>query len=245
MLQNKVAVVTGGTRGIGRATALSLGGAGAIVIFSGRDEAAAEDTIEAVEQAGGIAVFQKVDMTDAAAVKAFIDEVVSTQGRLDVLVNNAGITRDGLLVRLKEEDWDSVIEVNLKSAFVCCQAAAKHMMKQRSGSIVNISSVVGLMGNAGQVNYAASKAGLIGMTKSLAKELAPRSIRVNAVAPGFIETEMTAGLTEETNAKILERIPMARFGDASEVAEAVLFLASDMSRYMTGQVLVVDGGLVM
>ncbi len=243
LLSGKVAVVTGGTRGIGRAITIAFAANGASVYFSGRDERAARETIEAVSKAGGRAEFARADVAKSDEVKSLIDGVVSEAGKIDILVNNAGINRDALLVRLKEEDWDAVLNVNLKGAFLCSQAAAKHMIKERSGSIINISSVIGIAGNAGQANYSASKAGLIGLTKTMAKELAVRGIRVNAVAPGFIETDMTAALPESARSKILPAIPLGRFGDAKEVAGAALFLASEMSSYITGQVIVVDGGL--
>lgn len=245
MLENKIAVVTGGTRGIGRAIAIGLASAGAFVAFTGRDEAAAAESSKAIKDAGGASSFHKVDAADPDGIKEFVDSLVVDRGAVDILVNNAGITRDGLVIRMREEDWDSVLTTNLKGAFFFSQAVSRHMMKARSGSIINISSVVGLKGNPGQANYAASKAGLIGLTKSLAKELATRNVRVNAVAPGYIETEMTGSLSEELRERVLQMIPMGRYGAAEEVAEAVLFLASGMSRYITGQVIVVDGGMVM
>lgn len=245
MLDNAIAVVTGGTKGIGRAIVGKLAESGALVIFTGRDEAAAEETIAHAGAAPERVLFKKVDMADTEQVRAFFDSVIKEHGRIDVLVNNAGVTKDTLVMRMREEDWDAVINLNLKSTFICCQAVTRQMMKQRSGSIINISSVIGLGGNAGQANYAASKAGIIGLTKSLAKELGPRGVRANAVAPGFIETEMTAVLSEELRDKVLQGIPLGRLGKPDEIADVVRFLASDDSRYMTGQVMVVDGGLVM
>lgn len=243
LLSGKVAVVTGGTRGIGRAITVAFAANGASVFFAGRDEKAAQETIEEASKVGGRVEFARADVAKSDEAKALIEGVANAVGRIDILVNNAGINRDALLVRLKEEDWDAVLNVNLKGAFLCSQAAAKYMMKERSGSIINISSVIGISGNAGQANYAASKAGMIGLTKSMAKELAPRGIRVNAVAPGFIETDMTAALPESARSKVLPAIPLGRFGDAAEVAGVALFLASEMSSYITGQVIVVDGGL--
>ncbi|MFH0809848.1 MAG: 3-oxoacyl-[acyl-carrier-protein] reductase [Pseudomonadota bacterium] len=236
-----VAVVTGGSRGIGRAMVLRLAAAGARVMFTYAANEAAAAQVE--EAAGGRAKGFRFDVADAAAVAAFFDGPLKEAGRLDWLVNNAGITRDRLLVRMTDDDWDRVLEVNLKGAFLCTRAAAKIMMKQRSGAVVNISSVVAEMGNVGQVNYVASKAGLIGLTKACARELAGRGIRVNAVAPGFIETEMTAGLAEDIRQRLLAGIPLARFGVAEEVAAAAEFLLGEGAAYITGQVLHVGGGL--
>ena len=242
----KTAVVTGGSRGIGRAVCLELakGGANVVLCYAG-NEAAAQETVAACEAAGAKALAVKCDVADAQQVKNLMDEAVKTFGRIDILVNNAGITRDNLLMLLKEEDFDAVVDTNLKGTFLCMKAVSRTMMKQRYGRIVNLSSVVGLHGNAGQVNYAASKAGVIGMTKSLAKELAGRNITVNAVAPGFIDTDMTAVLPEKAKEAILASIPMARLGAAEDVANAVAFLASDEAGYITGQVLAVDGGMSM
>jgi 3-oxoacyl-[acyl-carrier protein] reductase len=241
-----VAVVTGGSRGIGRAIVLRLAAAGARVLFTyAANDAAAQEVVSIVEQAGGKAQGHKFDVSSAEGVSAFFDGPVKDVGRLDWLVNNAGITRDRLLVRMSDDDWDRVIEVNLKGAFLCTRAAAKLMMKQREGAIVNLSSVVAEMGNVGQANYVASKAALIGLTKACARELALRGVRVNAVAPGFIETEMTAGLAEDVRARMLANIPLARFGTAEEVAGAVEFLLSDAAAYVSGQVLHVGGGLYM
>jgi 3-oxoacyl-[acyl-carrier protein] reductase len=239
----KVVLVTGGSRGIGRACAVAFGKAGATVVLSyaGNEAAAAE----AVSLAGPKARSVRFDVADTAACAVAVDEVVKTAGRIDVLVNNAGVAIDGLAVRMKDEDWDRTLATNLKGAFALCRAAARPMMKQRSGAIVNLTSVVGEMGNVGQAAYAASKAGLIGLTKSLARELASRNIRVNAVSPGFIDTDMTAGLNAELKAKMTEAIPLGRLGSADEVARAVLFLAGDAASYVTGEVLKVNGGMYM
>jgi len=239
----KVVLVTGGSRGIGRACAVAFARAGATVVLSyaGNEAAAAE----AVALAGPNARSMKFDVADTAACAAAVDEVVKGAGRLDVLVNNAGVAIDGLAVRVKDDDWDRTLDTNLKGAFALCRAAARPMMKQRSGSIVNLTSVVGETGNVGQAAYAASKAGLIGLTKSLARELSSRNIRVNAVSPGFIDTDMTAGLNAELKAKMTEGIPLGRLGSANEVARAVLFLAGDAASYVTGEVLKVNGGMYM
>ena len=239
----KVVLVTGGSRGIGRACAVAFAKAGATVVISyaGNEAAAAE----AVALAGPNARRMKFDVADTAACAAAVDEVVKGAGRLDVLVNNAGVAIDGLAVRVKDNDWDRTLDTNLKGAFALCRAAARPMMKQRSGAIVNLTSVVGETGNVGQAAYAASKAGLIGLTKSLARELSSRNIRVNAVSPGFIDTDMTAGLNAELKAKMTEGIPLGRLGSSDEVARAVLFLASDAASYVTGEVLKVNGGMYM
>ena len=242
----KTAVVTGGSRGIGRAVCLELakGGANVVLCYAGNESAAAE-TVSACETLGAKALAVKCDVADGAQVKQLMDEAVKAFGRIDILVNNAGITRDGLLMMMKEEDFDAVISANLKGTFLCMKAVSRIMMKQRYGRIVNLSSVVGLRGNAGQVNYAASKAGVIGMTKSLAKELASRGVTVNAVAPGFIETDMTAAMTEAAKAATLASIPQQRLGAPEDVAKAVAFLASEEAGYITGRVLAVDGGMAM
>ena len=246
LLDGKVALVTGGSRGIGRAIAVALAREGAklAINFAG-NEKAAEETKALVEQAGSEAILLKADVSDKDADAALIDTVVKTYGKIDILVNNAGITRDSLMLRMKEDDFDAVIDTNLRSVFYLTKAVAKSMMKKRTGRIINMSSVVGLTGNAGQVNYAAAKAGVLGITKSAAKELASRGITVNAVAPGFIETDMTDVLSDTVKESLLHEIPLKRMGEPKDVANAVLFLASDQSAYITGQVIHVDGGLVM
>ena len=244
--EGKTAVVTGGSRGIGRAVCLELaaGGANVVLCYAG-NEAAAQETVQAVEALGAKALAVRCDVSDAVQVDALVKSAVEAFGRIDILVNNAGITRDNLLMRMSEADFDAVIAANLKGAFLCMKAASRLMLKQRYGRIVNLSSVVGLRGNAGQVNYAASKAGVIGMTKSLAKELASRGVTVNAVAPGFIETDMTAALSEAARSAAQGSIPMGHLGGPEDVARAVGFLASDDAAYVTGQVLAVDGGMAM
>ena len=242
----KAAVVTGGSRGIGRAVCLELakGGANVVLCYAG-NEAAANDTVAACEALGARALAVRCNVAEAGEVKALMDAAVQAFGRIDILVNNAGITRDGLLMMMKDEDFDAVINANLKGTFLCMKAVSRLMMRQRYGRIVNLSSVVGLRGNAGQVNYAASKAGVVGMTKSLAKELASRGVTVNAVAPGFIETDMTAAMTDAAKAATLASIHMQKLGAPEDVARAVAFLASDEAAYITGQVLAVDGGMAM
>jgi 3-oxoacyl-[acyl-carrier protein] reductase len=245
-LAGKVALVTGGSRGIGKQIALELAAQGAKVVvnYSGSEQKANE-VVESIRTSGQEAIAIQADISDQDAVKALIEETVKTFGTLDILVNNAGITRDNLLIRMKNDEWDDVINTNLKGVFLCIKAAARPMMKQRSGKIINIASIVGVSGNAGQANYVAAKAGVIGLTKTAAKELASRNIHVNAVAPGFISTDMTDELPEEVKAEMLKQIPLARFGAPSDVAKMVAFLASEDSAYMTGQTLHIDGGMVM
>ena len=244
--EGKTALVTGGSRGLGRAVCLELakGGASVVLCYAG-NEAAAQETVREIEALGAKALAIRCDVSDAAQVDALVKAAVETFGRIDILVNNAGITRDNLLMRMSEADFDAVISTNLKGTFLCMKAVSRLMLKQRYGRIVNLSSVVGLRGNAGQVNYAASKAGVVGMTKSLAKELASRGVTVNAVAPGFIETDMTAALTDAARAAAQGAIPMNRLGAPEDVAKAAAFLASDDAAYITGQVLAVDGGMAM
>ena len=242
----KTAVVTGGSRGIGRAVCLELARQGArVAVNYAGNAAAAEETVKACEALGAEAFAIQADVADAAASEAMVMEVLARFGRLDILVNNAGVTRDGLMPMMKEADWDAVLDTNLKGAFHCMKAVYRPMMKQKYGRIVNLSSIVGLRGNAGQANYAASKAGLIGLTKSMAKELAARNVTVNAVAPGFIDTDMTAALPEKAREAMLTTIPMGRLGQAEDVAKAVAFFAGDDSAYVTGQVLCVDGGMAV
>lgn len=246
ILNDSVAIVTGGARGIGRAIALELARAGAKVVvnYAGRADKA-EETVQLIREAGSDALAVQADVSQAAEVERLLKTATEAFGKVDILVNNAGITRDNLILRMKEADWDAVLDTNLKGMFLCTKAVSKGMLKQRSGVIINISSVVGLSGNAGQANYAAAKAGVLGFTKSMAKELAPRGIRVNAVAPGYIMTDMTETLAEEVKNQILGEIPLSRIGNPAEVAQAVLFLASPAASYITGQTLCVDGGMVM
>jgi 3-oxoacyl-[acyl-carrier protein] reductase len=241
-LSGKNALVTGSTRGIGRAIAETLAKSGARVAVVGRDLQKAQEAAAAV---GGGAQGFACDVTDTAAVAKLVSDVETAFGSIDILVNNAGITRDNLVMRLKDEDWDGVQNANLRGAFASIRAVSRGMMKRRSGRIINVSSIVGIIGNKGQANYAASKAGLIALTKSVAKELGSRNILVNAVAPGFIDTEMTAAMTPEARAALGQQIALERLGSPSDVAAAVAFLASDLASYITGQVLVVDGGMVM
>ncbi len=246
LLANKTALVTGASRGIGRATAIELAKAGAkVAVNYAGNRVAAEEVVAQIEAAGGQAFMVQADVGDAAAVDAMVKAVVERFGKIDILVNNAGITRDNLIMRMKEEDWDAVIHTNLKGIFNCTKVVTKLMMKQRYGRIVNMTSVVGVMGNAGQSNYAAAKAGVIGFTKSMAKELASRNITVNAVAPGYITTDMTADLPEQAKTDLQSQIPLQRLGNPADVASAVLFLVSPGADYITGQTLHVDGGMVM
>lgn len=245
MLKDKIAVVTGASRGIGKSISLALAKQGAKIVavditLKGMDELLAE-----IKALGSEGVAVEGNVTVAADAEKMIDQAVASYGRVDILVNNAGITRDGLLMRMKEEDWDAVLTVNLKGAFLCTRAASKVMTKQRAGRIINIASVVGQMGNAGQANYCASKAGLMGLTRSNARELAKRNITVNAVAPGFIVSDMTEALPEKVKQEMAAQIPLERFGTADDIANAVVFLASDASQYITGQVLAVNGGMYM
>ena len=244
-LNGQVAVITGASRGIGRAIALKLSAAGASVVVTATTLEAARRTADEIEAAGGRALALKVDVSVACEVEGLFKDALAAFGRLDVLVNNAGITKDGLLLRMKEADWDAVMDVNLKGAFNCTREAAKLMSKARYGRIVNVSSVVGEMGNPGQANYCASKAGMIGLTKSVAKELARRNVTVNAVTPGFIETDMTRELSEKAKETLLEQIPMGRLGSGDDIACAVLFLVSEGAAYVTGHVLSVNGGMYM
>lgn len=245
-LSDKVVLITGGSRGIGRACALAFAQerARVVVAYAG-NEAAARETVEAIERAAGFGRAVRLDVSDTAACAQAVEEVVKDQGRLDVLVNNAGVAIDGLIMRFKDEDWDRTIDVNLRGTFAMSRAASKVMMRQRSGSIVNLTSVIGEMGNGGQSAYAASKGGIISLTKALARELSPRNIRVNAVSPGFIETDMTAGIPPEAREKMLTIIPAGRLGTAEDVANAVVFLASAKAAYITGEVLKVNGGMYM
>ncbi|WP_322495712.1 3-oxoacyl-[acyl-carrier-protein] reductase [Chloroflexus sp.] len=245
-LSGRVAIVTGGSRGIGRATAERLAASRATVVVNYRgNAAAAEATVAAITAAGGKALAVQGDVSQPADVEQLVKTTLEQFGRIDILVNNAGITRDNLLLRMKESDFDEVIATNLRGVFLCTRAVLRPMTKQRFGRIINITSVIGLIGNAGQANYAAAKAGIIGFTKSTAREMASRGITVNAIAPGFIETEMTDALNEETRKAILATIPLGRFGQPAEVAGLICFLASDAGAYISGQTLTIDGGMVM
>ncbi len=246
MLKGKTAVITGSGRGIGKAIAVKLASLGAnIVINDIPSSVDADKTSEEIKAMGVGSIVVKGDVRNFADMETLVKTTVDTFGSIDIVVNNAGITRDGLMLRMSEEDWDMVLDINLKGAFNCIKAAARPMMKQKSGAIVNIASVVGVMGNAGQANYSASKAGLIGLTKTVAKEFAKKNIRCNAVAPGFIESDMTAKLSDEVKESYFAAIPLSKFGKTDDIADVVAFLASDMSKYVTGQVINVDGGLVM
>jgi 3-oxoacyl-[acyl-carrier protein] reductase len=246
MKKQKIAVVTGASRGIGRAIALELarGGSHVVINYNGSVQQA-EEVLQAIEAEGGSASLYQCNVADFAASGQLVKDVIDTYGRIDILVNNAGITKDGLLMAMSEEDFSKVIDVNLKGTFHCIRHAARQMIRQRSGRIINMASVVGISGNAGQANYAASKAGVIGLTKSAARELASRGVTVNAIAPGFIDTDMTKVLSEKVKEASAAMIPMGRFGNAEDVAKAAAFLASDGAGYITGQVLCVDGGMAM
>ncbi|MCP1533748.1 3-oxoacyl-[acyl-carrier-protein] reductase [Bacillus velezensis] len=246
MLNEKTAVVTGASRGIGRAIALDLAknGCNVVVNYSG-NEAKANEVVDEIKSLGRNAIAVKADVSNSEEVQNMMKEAVVAFSSIDILVNNAGITKDNLLMRMKENEWDDVININLKGVFNCTKAVTRQMMKQRSGRIINVSSIVGVSGNPGQANYVAAKAGVIGLTKSSAKELASRNITVNAIAPGFISTDMTDKLSKEVQDEMLKQIPLARFGDPSDISSVVTFLASEGSRYMTGQTLHIDGGMVM
>lgn len=246
MLQEKNALVTGASRGIGREIALELArqGANVAVNFSG-NEAKAQQVVEEIKAIGRNAIKVQADVANETSVKEMVKEVIGEFGTLDILVNNAGVTRDNLLMRMKEEEFDQVINTNLKGVFVCTKAVTRQMMKQKAGQIINVSSIVGVSGNPGQANYVAAKAGVIGLTKTTAKELASRNIRVNAVAPGFISTDMTDALTDEQQAGMLDMIPLGKLGKPEEVAKVVRFLASEDASYITGQTIHIDGGMVM
>jgi 3-oxoacyl-[acyl-carrier protein] reductase len=245
MPKGKVAIVTGASRGIGRSIALALASEGAKIVAVDMVSDGVEALASEIRNGGGEAIAVQGNVTVPADAEKMVDEAVSAFGRVDILVNNAGITRDGLLLRMKDEDWDAVLSVNLKGAFLCTRAASKVMAKQRYGRIINMASIVGQMGNAGQANYCASKAGLIGLTKSNARELAKRNVTINAVAPGFIATDMTDVLPEKVKQELVAQIPMERLGSVDDIANAVLFLASERSNYITGQVLGVNGGMYM
>lgn len=245
LLTDKVAIVTGASRGIGRRTALALAEQGADLVVSARNLEPLQALVAEIEALGRKALAVSADAASSSAADTLVAAAVEAFGRIDILVNNAGITRDGLLLRMKDEDWDAVLDTNLKGAFVLIRAVAKLMSKQRSGRIINISSVVGEMGNPGQANYCASKAGLIGLTKSVARELARRGVTVNAITPGFIETDMTNDLPEKAKQELVGQIPLGRLGQAEDIAQAVIYLASDHAGYITGQVLGVNGGMYM
>lgn len=246
MLEGKVALVTGGSRGIGRAVAICLAAHGAAVAINYAGNAKAAEEVKAIiEEKGGKAILVQADVSNSESVDAMVKATVDAFGGIDILVNNAGITRDGLLMRMKEADWDAVMNTNLKGVFLCTKAVSKLMMKKRSGKIVNMASVVGITGNAGQANYSAAKAGVIGFTKTMAKELAARGINVNAIAPGYIETDMTAVLADGVREAMTKNVPLGRGGKPEDIANAALFLVSDCASYITGQVINVDGGMVM
>ena len=244
-LANQIAVITGAGRGIGRAIAMKFAAEGADIACVSRTAENAEKVAAEIRALGRKAWAYAVDVSDAAAVNSAAEKILTDAGRVDILVNNAGVTRDGLLMRMSDEDWDTVMNTNTKGAFLFTRAFSRALIKQRSGRIINVASVIGLIGNAGQANYAASKAALLGFTKSVARELGSRGITANALAPGFIETDMTAALNEQLRADLLKRIPLASFGQPEDIANAALFLAGSAARYVTGQVLTVDGGMVM
>lgn len=246
MLKGKVALVTGASRGIGRAIAIDLAkqGANVVVNYAGNEQKANE-VVDEIKKLGSDAIAVRADVANAEDVTNMVKQTVDTFGQVDILVNNAGVTKDNLLMRMKEEEWDTVINTNLKGVFLCTKAVSRYMMRQRHGRIINIASVVGVVGNSGQANYVAAKAGVIGLTKTSAKELASRNITVNAIAPGFIATDMTDVLDENIKGEMLKVIPAAQFGEAQDIANAVTFFASDQSKYVTGQTLNVDGGMVM
>ena len=244
-LNGQVALVTGAGRGIGKAIALALAKDGADLVISDIDLDSATETAEEVKGLGRDAIALKADVSNSAGVEEMFQAIIDKFGKIDILINNAGITRDGLLIRMKDEDWNLVLKINLDGAFYCSRAAGKLMMKQRSGRIVNIASIVGVMGNAGQVNYSASKAGLIGLTKSSARELASRGVTVNAIAPGFIDTAMTQALNDKVKEKLMEQIPMGRLGTAEDIANSIRFLVAPEASYITGQVLHINGGMLM
>lgn len=245
LLKDKIAIITGSGQGIGRQIALTLASQGADIAVCDINKEAADNVVKEIQALAKNAVSYKVDVSDIKSVEETVQKVLDTLKKIDILVNNAGITRDALLVRMKDEDWDLVLKINLTGTFNFTKAVAKHMMRQRCGKIVNIASVIGLIGNVGQTNYAASKAGIIGLTKSCARELAPRGITVNAIAPGFIATQMTERLSEDIKQKMLENIPLGKFGTPEDVANTALFLAGPQSDYITGQVINVCGGMVM
>ena len=244
-LKDKVALITGGARGIGQAIAMTFAREGADIVVADVNLQIAQKTASDIENLGRKALALEMDVTNYDLVEAGINKILDKMGKVDILVNNAGITKDNLLLRMSQADWDAVINVNLKGTFNCIKAVSRTMVKQRSGRIISIASIIGLMGNPGQANYAASKAGIIALTKTVAKELASRNINANAVAPGFIQTEMTAKLSEEIKKKMLEAIPLAKLGTPQDVANLCLFLASDESSYITGQTITIDGGMVM
>ncbi|MCB0281118.1 MAG: 3-oxoacyl-[acyl-carrier-protein] reductase [Calditrichae bacterium] len=245
MFKDKAIIVTGSSRGIGKEIAIAYAKEGAMVTISSRNDESLKSVADEIKSIGGEVLSVAADVSKPEDSKTLIEQTIAKFGKVDILVNNAGITRDNLLLRLSEEDWDNVIDINLKGAFNCLKAVTKQMMKQRQGCIINMSSVVGVMGNAGQVNYAASKAGIIGITKSAAKELASRGIRVNAIAPGFIETDMTDNLPEKAKEELVSAIPLGKLGTVQDVADLVLFLTSEKAKYITGQVINVDGGMVI